>query len=70
MMKRDEVLDLGSCLNRAKEDELMFVLLERDASAPIAIQAWIDHRISSGKNHPDDAQILEAREWIQKAGKT
>jgi hypothetical protein len=60
MKKRNELADANSCLNRAGEDEYVFVLLARDAAAPIAIRAWIDERIRLGKNEPEDAQIREA----------
>jgi hypothetical protein len=66
MRKKDEILNPNSCLNRAQVDELIFVLLERDEAAPIAIQAWIEARIRLGKNAPDDAQIKEARELLVK----
>lgn len=60
MIKYDELGNLNSCLNRAKDDEMIFVLLARDAAAPVAIRAWIAERIRIGKNTPDDHQILEA----------
>lgn len=60
MLKRDELTDPKSCLNRAKDDEMTFVLLGRDHAAPIAIFAWIDERIRLGKNKRDDPQIVEA----------
>lgn len=66
MRKKDEILNPNSCLNRAGVDELIFVLLERDEAAPIAIQAWIDARIRMGKNAQDDSQIKEARELLYK----
>ena len=50
------------CYANADPDEPMFIVLGRDAAAPIAIRAWIDQRIASGKNKPDDEQIVEARE--------
>lgn len=60
MKKRDELSRDGSCLNRARDDEMIFVLLERDESAPDAIRAWIESRIRKGKNNPGDAQIMDA----------
>lgn len=50
MLKRDELTDPNSCLSRAKDDEMCFVLLGRDYAAPLAIVAWIDERIRLGKN--------------------
>jgi hypothetical protein len=60
MRKRDEQADPGSCWSRAREGELTFVLLGRDAAAPWAIRAWVSERVRLGKNRPDDPQILEA----------
>jgi hypothetical protein len=61
MIKREELSDPYSCLNRAHEDEMLFVLLGRDVAAPVAIRAWIAERIRIGKNKEDDFQILEAQ---------
>lgn len=66
MIKRDELSDPRSCLNRAQDDEMVFVLLGRDAAAPAAISAWIAERIRLGKNRPNDAQILEAESCLRK----
>lgn len=60
MKKWEEQLVETSCLNRARFNELVFVLLGRDAAAPFAIRAWCAERIRLGKNAADDAQILEA----------
>lgn len=60
MLKRDEMTDPNSCLSKARRDEMLFVLQERDLAAPVAIRAWIAERIRLGKNQPDDAQIAEA----------
>jgi hypothetical protein len=58
MRKRDELI-LG-CMAKARELEMTFVLLGRDAAAPFAIRAWIDERIRLGKNQPGDPQVVEA----------
>ncbi len=60
MRKRDELNDPKSCMMRARDDEMTFVLLGRDVAAPAAIRAWIKERIRLGKNRPDDHQIAEA----------
>lgn len=60
MIKRDELRNPSSCLNKARDDEMLFVLLGRDAAAPAAIYAWIEERIRLGKNQPNDPQIMEA----------
>ncbi len=65
MRKRDELTHQGSCLNRARDDEWLFVLLGRDAAAPIAVRAWIEERIRIGKNQWADPQIVEALAWVR-----
>jgi hypothetical protein len=60
MRKRDELIN--GCMAKARDDEMTFVLLGRDAAAPVAIRAWICERIRTGKNLPDDPQIIEAKE--------
>lgn len=52
-------------MSRAKDDEMTFVLLGRDAAAPVAIRAWVDERIRLGKNTVDDTQIVEALRCAQ-----
>lgn len=64
MIKREELTDPKSCMSRAADGEMVFVLLARDAAAPVAILAWICERLRSGKNLPGDAQLLEARHCI------
>lgn len=58
MRKKYELTDPSSCLNKALSDELVFVLLQRDAAAPATIRFWVQERIRLGKNKPTDIQIL------------
>jgi hypothetical protein len=60
MKKFRELSDPESCLNRARDNEIIFVLLARDAAAPAAIRAWAGERMRLGKNRLSDPQILEA----------
>lgn len=60
MLKREEFNDPESCLNRARADELIFVLLGRDVAAPDAIRAWVYQRCRAGKNNLSDQQIVDA----------
>lgn len=60
MIKREELSNPNSCMSRASEDEMTFVLLGRDVAAPAAIRAWIEERVRLGKNAREDPQILEA----------
>lgn len=69
MMKQTELNDPNSCLNRAREDEQIFVLLGRDVAAPEAVRMWAAERIRSGKNKPTDQQIIEALGWADAVAK-
>ncbi len=60
MLKRDEMEYSESCLNKARDDERLFVLLARDPAAPAAIRAWVKERIRLGKNALHDEQVVEA----------
>lgn len=60
MRKRDELTSPNSCLARARDDEMVFVLLGRDEDAPDTIRDWIARRIRRGKNQPGDAQMVDA----------
>ena len=62
MIKKLEVSDPTSCLNRCRDDEYLFPLLGRDVSAPAAIREWARDRISRGKNFRGDEQIQGALE--------
>jgi hypothetical protein len=66
MMKYLEFHSPESCWNRADHNEIVFVLLARDAAAQMAIQAWCEERIRLGKNLPGDPQIVEALECSAK----
>jgi len=61
MRKIIELQSSDSCINRALNDEMTFVLLGRDEAAPAAIRAWIAKRIELGKNRPSDPQIRSAK---------
>lgn len=60
MRKQQELTDPGSCMSRAKDDEMVFVLLGRDEAAPAAIRAWAYDRVRLGKNDFNDPQIVDA----------
>ena len=61
MIKREELSNPNSCMSRARDDEMTFVLLGRDVAAPAAIRVWINERIRLGKNCSTDLQIMEAK---------
>lgn len=60
MIKEDELTSPNSCLNRAFPTEMVFVLLARDAAAPVAIRAWVSERLRLRKNKLEDQQIKDA----------
>lgn len=62
MRKRHELSHPSSCLSKATDDEMLFVLLARDAASPATIRFWIQERIRLGKNKATDAQIMEAEQ--------
>lgn len=63
MRKRDEINNPTSCLNKAREDELIFVFLARDEDAPDTIRHWVKRRVKYGKNKITDAKMVDALEW-------
>jgi hypothetical protein len=60
MRKVEELTNVASCMSIAKDQELTFVLLGRDAAASVAIRAWVSERIRLGKNTAADSQIIDA----------
>lgn len=60
MRKTEELSNPNSCLNKAKNDELVFVLLARDSVSAETIRFWCQKRVQYKKNAPNDPQILEA----------
>jgi hypothetical protein len=60
MIKREELSNPNSCMSRARDDEMTFVLLGRDKATPTAIRSWVMERIRLGKNKETDPQIQEA----------
>lgn len=65
MRKSEELTNPVSCMSRAKEDEMTFVLLARDITAPAVIRFWAFERIRAGKNIQGDKQITEALECAE-----
>lgn len=42
MIKRDELANPNSCINRADDDEPVFVLRAHDPAAPEIVREWAD----------------------------
>ena len=66
MIKSEELSNPNSCLNKAKDDEILFVVLDRDLSFADTIRYWIGKRIELGLNQPGDSKLVEAEETAQK----
>jgi hypothetical protein len=66
MTKQQEIQIPDSHLNKAAPNEPLFILMGRDPAAPIAIRAWIFHRVQLGKNHRNDPQRVEALELAKR----
>lgn len=62
MLKRDELANPDSCLNRAADDEMIFVLRSHDVTFSETVRGWVLARMRRGKNEHDDPQLVEARE--------
>lgn len=60
MKKSEELTNPNSCMSRAADGEMTFVLLAHDVAAPDTIRDWVARRIKLGKNQRGDAQISEA----------
>lgn len=58
MLKKDEIADPNSCLNKAADDEPVFVLRAQDACAPTHVRDWAEHAELRGC---DPAKVAEAR---------
>lgn len=60
MIRKEEILNPESCLNRADPDEPLFVLRAHDITAPDVVRFWAQERLRIGKNESHDEQIREA----------
>lgn len=60
MRKQFELSDPDSCLNRAGDNEMLFVVRGHDVCAAETVRDWAQRRILRGKNQLGDRQIQEA----------
>ena len=58
--KKEELTNPTSCFSKAHDDEVLFVLLGRDAATPDTIRFWVHKRLELGKNEASDPQIQTA----------
>lgn len=61
MKKKDEINDPNSCLSKAGDDEIIFVLRAKDPVAPDTIRMWLNLRVIRGHNEASDKKIHDAR---------
>ncbi len=66
MIKSEELSNPNSCLNKAKDDEILFVILDRDLAFAGTILYWIEKRIQLGLNKRDDLKMIETANCVQK----
>lgn len=57
MLKKDELLSSTSCLNKAADDEPIFVLRAADPVAAATIKHWA----TMAQGHHEPQKIIEAR---------
>lgn len=62
-LKRDEISDPTSCLNRAADDEPVFVLRAKDPLAAKLVEDWAARAVISGTH--EDARIQGAYRFAQ-----
>jgi hypothetical protein len=60
MRKCDEMMLPDSCLNKAAENELLFVLRDKDPCMAGTIRYWARMRMELGLNTSGDSKIKEA----------
>lgn len=71
MLKRDELATQTSCLNRAADDEPIFVLRANDENAPAAVIGWTRDYIyaKGGWDKMTELQKKKIEEATSLAGK-
>jgi hypothetical protein len=58
--KIEEIMNPKSCLNKAAEDELIFVLRANDPAMADTIRSWVTIRVQRKLNKLTDVRIVEA----------
>jgi hypothetical protein len=60
MIKSEEIVNPNSCLNKAGDDEMVFVVRAKDPAFRATIMFWVLERVRMGVNHPADKKLLDA----------
>ena len=66
MLKRDELSNSNSCINRAADDEPVFVLRAHDPAAPEIVREWAD-AYASRKEEAHETMTAQEREKYREA---
>lgn len=66
-LKRDEIANPNSCLNKAADDEPIFVLRANDPIAAAVVRTWAERYVADKIDYNTDgiltgAQLLKAQE--------
>jgi hypothetical protein len=64
LTKKEELENPNSCLNKAADDEPVFVIRAQDSLAPVIVRRWAAHAEGLGV---DPAKVAEARVWATAA---
>lgn len=67
MKKIAELKNPASDLNKAGDDEVLFVLRGTDPAFPAAVEAWINERVVLGLNDTEDCSLVLARNLVCEA---
>lgn len=59
MLKRDEVSDPTSCLNKAADDEPVFVIRAKDRVGPATVRDWVYRATALGIHQEKVAEALD-----------
>jgi hypothetical protein len=65
MIKKEELTNPTSCINKAFDDEPIFVLRAKDPVAIQTIYYWMHQRICTGSEKYNDPKMKEAEQLAQ-----
>lgn len=63
MMKRDEIADPNSCLNRAADDEPLFVLRANDILAMGIVHQWASQYLAMKAEQPEGPTLKQMAKY-------
>ena len=60
MTKRENIDNPDSCWNKAKDDDIVFILKDTDETMAATIRFWMGERLRMGLNILTDSKIIQA----------